>query len=244
MEFAREHQITSVLEVNAPLIEEHWAARTLINRSAAEDVAMRAFRSATMITAISRQLAHMIEQHPNARGRVQVVPNAVNLERFYNITPTIPRGGGFVVGYVGALNSPQGFTTLIESFANLAQESALAQLLIVGDGPVREHLQREFAARGVESRVHFAGNVPPDAVPGLLASMDVAVAPFAPLASFYSSPLKLYEYMAAGLPIVATQIGQVAEVIEHGVTGLLVPPGDFQAFARALAEPSPIATAA
>lgn len=236
MEFAREQQISSVLEVNAPLIEEGWSQRTLINRAAAEDVAARAFRSASVIAAVSRQLANLIEQHPAARGRVRIVPNAVNLERFCDIQPTLVRDRGFVVGFVGSLRSIQGFTSLIECFTRLAQQSAAARLLIVGDGPGREHLQREFGARDLLARIHFAGSVPPEAVPGYLASMDVAVAPYAPQANFYSSPLKIYEYMAAGLPIIASRIGQIEEVLQHEVTGLLVPPGDFTAFARALTD--------
>src|SRR4051812_19246407 len=82
MDYAGEQNIPSVLEVNSPLLEEHVSYRTLINRGAAEDVAMRAFRAATVITAVSRQLAHVLEQHPSARGKIHVVPNAVSPERF------------------------------------------------------------------------------------------------------------------------------------------------------------------
>jgi glycosyltransferase involved in cell wall biosynthesis len=56
--------------------------------------------------------------------------------------------------------------------------------------------------------------------------MDVAVAPYPKLENFYFSPLKVYEYMAAGLPVIASRIGQIAEVINHQLTGWLVPPGD------------------
>ena len=109
-------------------------------------------------------------------------------------------------------------------------------MLIVGDGPAREHLHREIAARSLTSRVHFTGEVSPDAIPGLLASMDVAVAPYPPAGMFYSSPLKLYEYMAAGLPIVASRIGQVEEVIRDGLTGMLITPGHAAGLAKALRE--------
>jgi glycosyltransferase involved in cell wall biosynthesis len=66
--------------------------------------------------------------------------------------------------------------------------------------------------------------------------MDVAVAPYPPLSLFYSSPLKIYEYMAAGLPIVASKIGQVGEIIDHEETGILFPPGDAAALTRALCD--------
>jgi glycosyltransferase involved in cell wall biosynthesis len=80
----------------------------------------------------------------------------------------------------------------------------------------------------------FTGAVAPEAVPGLLASMDVAVAPYPRLAHFYFSPLKVYEYMAAGLPVVASRIGQLAQVLRHEVDGLFCPPGDAHALAAAL----------
>ncbi|HEY0548205.1 MAG TPA: glycosyltransferase family 4 protein [Verrucomicrobiae bacterium] len=235
IEFANARRIPSVLEVNAPLLEEANGRGGLEDAAGAEDAAMRSFRGATVITVISRQLGHIIEQHPSARGKVRVVPNAVNPARFVDVIATLPRDG-FVIGFVGALRSTNGFNTLIESFTNVAQQIPTARLLIVGDGPVREHLNRELGARGLTERVHFTGQVAPDAVPGLLASMDVGVAPYPPLSMFYSSPLKIYEYMAAGLPIVASKIGQVAEIIDHEQTGLLFPPGDAPALTRALCE--------
>jgi len=234
MDFAAEHQLPSVLEVNAPLLEEQTARHALVNRNIAEDVTMRVFRAASVITVVSKELGHLIEQHPSARGKIHVVPNAVRPERFLQAEPTLPKLGRFVIGFVGELRAVHGFTTLINSFAAFAQQSYDANLLIVGDGPAREELHRELASRDLLGRVRFTGAVTPEAIPGLLASMDVAVAPYPPLAHFYSSPIKVYEYMAAGLPIVASRIGQVGEIIQDGVTGLLVGPGDSASFTKAL----------
>ena len=236
MEFARERGLFSLLEVNAPAIEEQANYHLLIDRGAAEDAMMRAFRSANAITAVSRQLAHLLEQHPSARGKVFVVPNAVNPERFADAAPAFPRNGVFVIGYVGMLKARHGLTTLVESFTLIAQQSAAARLLIVGDGPEREYLDRELAARSLTDRVQFVGSVAPELIPGYLASMDVALAPYPALAQFYFSPLKVFEYMAAGLPIVATRIGQLEEIIQPGETGILVRPGDAAGMAQAVAE--------
>ncbi len=235
MEFAQEHHVPAVLEVNAPLLEEQGSRGAITDCAGAEDAAMRAFRAATVITVISRQLGHIIEQHPSARGKVRVTPNAVNPERFLNVSPALPKDG-FVIGFVGALRTTGGFNTLIESFASVSHQIPTARLLIIGDGPAREHLNRELGARNLTDRVHFTGEITPDAIPGLLASIDVAVAPYPPIGTFYSSPLKIYEYMAAGLPIVASKIGQVEEIIEHEQTGILFPPGDAAALTRALRE--------
>ena len=236
MEFAREHKLSSLLEVNAPAIEEQANYHLLIDRGAAEDAMMRAFRCANAIIAVSRQLAHLLEQHPSARGKVYVVPNAVNPDRFVDVVPAIPKNGEFVIGYIGVLKARHGLTTLIETFTLVAQQTPAAQLLIVGDGPEREYLDREIAARGLTDRVQFTGSIAPELVPAYLASMDVALAPYPPLAQFYSSPLKVYEYMAAGLPVVATRIGQIEEIIEHGETGILIRPGDASGMAQAITE--------
>ena len=236
MEFASERNLKSILEVNAPLIEEQTASRMLVNRGAAEEVAMRAFRSATIITAVSRQLAHILEQHPTARGRVYTIPNAVSPERFHSIEPEFPKDGSFVIGFVGTLKAGHGLSTLIESFAKTIGEIPEARLLIVGHGPEKEQLDRDIGARDLGARVRFTGAIPPESVPEMLASMDVAVAPYPALSQFYLSPLKLYEYMAAGLPIVASRIGQIEEVIQHGKTGMLVPPGDATAMAHSVVE--------
>src|SRR6266849_8208211 len=109
-----------------------------------------------------------------------------------------------------------------------------ARLLIVGDGPERENTVAELSGRVPLEVAHFTGSVHPDEVPALLASMDVSVAPYPTLPHFYFSPLKVYEYMAAGLPVAASRIGQLEELIEDGFNGLLCAPSDPMALAAAL----------
>src|SRR5207253_6102752 len=88
----------------------------------------------------------------------------------------------------------------------------------------------------------FTGSVPHEDVAELIRLFDVALAPYPTLDhAFYFSPLKLFEYMACGVPVVAAEIGQIAEVVRDGETGLLYPPGDADAFVaacdRLLADP-------
>ena len=80
----------------------------------------------------------------------------------------------------------------------------------------------------------MTGWVDHSALPGLIARMDVATAPYPPSENSYFSPLKLYEYLAVGRPIVASAIGQTADVIKDGINGILTPPGDAAALAEAL----------
>src|SRR5204863_4477838 len=78
--------------------------------------------------------------------------------------------------------------------------------------------------------------VPHEEIPRYLGVMDVALAPYPALEDFYYSPLKLFEYMAAGKAVVASNTGQVAQIIHHGVTGLLYEPGDRAGLLRCLRE--------
>ena len=235
MEFAREKDIPGILEVNAPLLDEVNRRHLLIHRAAAEDATMRAFRAATVIVVGSQQLAHIVQQHPSASDKVRIIPNGVDPQRFGDVVPTIPRKEGeFVIGFTGELRPWQGLSSLISAFALVVDALPHCRLLLVGDGPDREALEREVAAKGLRDVVRFVGAVPPHAVPGFLASMDVAVAPYPHLAGFYASPLKIFEYMAAGLPIVASRIGQVREVLTHGCTGILVTPGNREELAETL----------
>ncbi len=87
---------------------------------------------------------------------------------------------------------------------------------------------------GLQQAVTFTGGVAHEDVPQYLAAMDVAVAPYPPLDEFYYSPIKLFEYMAAGRAVVASRIGQVAEIVVDGVTGLLYEPGDRAALVNCL----------
>ncbi|HYP21353.1 MAG TPA: glycosyltransferase family 4 protein, partial [Chloroflexia bacterium] len=228
--------IPGLLEVNAPLIEEQAEHRGLVHRELAEEVANRAFGAATALLAVSREVAAYLEAFPAAQGRVHVVPNGVNPARFEGVAGTRDRkeDGIFTVGFVGTLKPWHGLPALVEAFDFLYRHTQGVRLLIVGEGPERETMQAELERRGLLRHARFTGAVAPHEVPQLLAEMDVAVAPYPNRADFYFSPLKVYEYMAAGLPVVASRIGQLEDVIEHEANGLLCAPGDPIALAGAL----------
>ena len=236
MEFARANGIPGLLEVNAPLIQEQLQYRVLVDRAAAERAAERAFDAATALLAVSQEVARWLEDFPCARGKIHVVPNGIRPERFpAGLAPLLPAAEGvFTIGFVGTLKAWHGVSILIDAFASLHARDPRTRLLIVGDGPEREKIEAELAQRGLVEATVCTGAVSPEQVPGLLASMDAAVAPYPPLDNFYFSPLKVYEYMAAGVAVVASRIGQLQSLIETERTGLLVPAGDVAALVSAL----------
>ena len=108
------------------------------------------------------------------------------------------------------------------------------KLVVAGDGPLREQLLCGLTERGLREQAVFTGAVPHEEVPAVIRQLDVALAPYPALGhAFYFSPLKLFEYMACGVAVVAANCGQIAEVIRHGETGLLHAPGDLDSLAAA-----------
>jgi len=233
MKYARLKGIPGVLEVNAPLIDEQAKYRVLIDRRGAEQVAKRTFNAASTLVAVSKGVAKYLRRYANDSQRIHVVPNGVNPRRFSQNShfgaPASTRS--FTIGFVGSLKPWHGLMHLVEAFSILNQRAGNWRLLIVGDGPERQHLEENLEARGLRHLVTFSGAVNPDQVPRLLASMDVAVAPYPDRKDFYFSPLKVYEYMAAGLPVVASEVGQLKDIIHHGKNGLLYTPGDHEMLA-------------
>ncbi|CAI3804464.1 glycosyltransferase family 4 protein [Pseudarthrobacter sp. MM222] len=230
--------IPSVLEINAPLIEEQQRYRQLVDVKKAETVLRRNARTADVVACVSEPVVRWVLQRvPSAR--TVLVPNGVNIHRITPRQPGRRSPNHLTVAFVGTLKPWHGVPGLLHGVALAnAQTPDPAnrwRALVIGNGPVREDLERLAATLGVEAR--FTGAVPPDAVPGLLDDADAGAAPYpADVAGQddYFSPLKVYEYMAAALPIIASAVGQIPSILEHGRTGILVPPGEPAAVAEAL----------
>lgn len=234
---ARRLGLPVVVEVNAPLVEEQAAFRNFALRPEAEAIEAEVLAGATALAVVSAELVDYVTARGADPARVHVIGNKVDTARFHPAippadTPGIP-ADRFVVGFTGSLKAWHGTDVLLEAVSRLLP-AIPAHLLIVGDGPDRAPLQARAAALGLADRMTVTGWVPHDALPALIARMDVAVAPYPASASHYFSPLKLYEYLAMGRPVVASAIGQTAALLGPDGAGLLVPPGDPAALAEAL----------
>lgn len=200
-----------------------------------------ALRGAAGVVALTRQLADDYAALGAPAGRIVVAPDAVQWARF--ATPPdkadarralgVP-AGALVAGYVGrfhTMDMPKGLDTLVEA----AARTDAVHVCLVG-GPAET--VGELRARGTlpDARLIYLGQVPPGEVPRCLAAFDVCVMPFPWTRHFayYASPIKLFEYMASGRPLVATDLPSTREIVAHEVSVLLVPPDDPEALAAAL----------
>ena len=137
------------------------------------------------------------------------------------------------MGFAGSLKPWHGVEVLLEAFSRARETAPQLRLEIIGSGPGLAVV--EDAAARLPGIVSHGSRTHRQTI-ALMSDWDVGVAPFLPLEGFYFSPLKLVEYMAAGLCPVASDLGEVAELLAGGSRGLLVPAGDVGALAGALLE--------
>lgn len=137
-----------------------------------------------------------------------------------------------IIIIVGRLRDEKGHGILLDAMVEVVTKISDVRLLVIGDGPDREILKLKAESLGIASNIVWMGQKEPDEVFKLLAISDIAVVP----SLFEGFGLTAVEAMAAGLPAVGSDIDGLKEVIQHGVTGTLVPPGDSTALAKALTD--------
>ncbi|MSP62765.1 MAG: glycosyltransferase WbuB [Myxococcales bacterium] len=232
---ARRRRIPIILEVNDSALVDR--IRPLRLQAAARRVERFIWRSADAIVTITSYFRDLIIEAGVPEERIQVVPNAVDDRAFATL-----QGGGevrhhlrldgrVVVGYVGALNHWRRLDLLLGAFAGLAARHPTAHLLVIGDGPDRSALEEAVRAGGLEARATFTGKVPHARIAEHLGAIDIAVIPHS---NDYGSPMKLFEYMAAGRLVVAPWLPPIVSVIGEDDGGVLFRPLDQDALAHAL----------
>ena len=237
-DLAAESGARHLLEINALLTAEESAWRGLHLVSLAKEIELRVIGAADLRVAVSGEVLRAIT--PYAAGGASIaIPNGVDTELFNTRHDRVhsraalglPRDG-VLLGFTGSLRPWHGLDIAIAALTELPERIGL---VIAGDGPVRADLELQAIALGVDHRIHWLGALPHTRVPEMLAACDVALAPYPQLPGFGFSPLKLYEYLAAGIPVVASDIGQIRSALDGGRWGRLVEPGDPAALAAAIA---------
>ena len=187
------------------------------------------------LIAVSQAIERKIADEGRATVPVTLIYNGVDLERYNHQEPCCTlrdeygmEPGAQIVGVVARLEPEKGHPTLLEAWPAVVRAVPNAHLLVVGEGGRREALERQAAQLRIAHRVVFTGRR--DDVPAVTAALDVAVLP-----SYREAQgLTILEAMALSRPVVASNVGGIPEVIEDGVSGLLVPPRDPEALAAAI----------
>jgi glycosyltransferase involved in cell wall biosynthesis len=197
----------------------------------------RVWRGADGYITITAALRAELEARHGVRARLAVIPDGVRIDAAGSVREALETQPTAepVVAYAGHLYAWKGVDVLLEALARVAK----ARGLIVGGHAKEPDLGRlkALAARlGIADRITFTGMVEPARVARFLRQADVLGLPnpASAISTRFTSPLKLFEYMAAGRPIVASDLPSIREVLHHEVDALLVPPGDPAALAAAI----------
>jgi glycosyltransferase involved in cell wall biosynthesis len=188
-----------------------------------------ALRQAKAVTASSHFLAGECEKYLGPRDRVRVVPFGVDTDYFAPRPARSPREE-VVIGFVKHLEPYYGVEDLVVAFEEVVTRYPDARLIIAGDGSLRSSLRQKVHSKGLGELVEFLGQIPQHAVRDVLAQCDV----FAMPSLREALGVAAIEALAMGVPVVATQVGGIPEIVKDGITGLLVPAMSPDALAEAL----------
>ena len=225
-----------LVELNAPLTEEHANYRSGSNDDLAAAAERKLLRGADHVFVVSNALKeHAINLGVKAEN-ISIAPNGIDPAIFFpaKADPEIASrwglGDGPVLGFVGGLREWHGVEILPKLLQRVRQRFNRTKLAIIGSGPLQAKLENDLAELGLRGEAIFTGALLHHDVAGLLRHFNIALAPYPELNhNFYFSPLKLFEYMACGIPVVAAKLGQIVDVVDHGTTGLLYQPGNLDA---------------
>lgn len=244
LRFARSRGIPLILEANNSEVVMRSRFTRLAFPSLAKRTERYLFASADRIVTVSNQARTDVIQHGGHPDLVLTVPNGVDsdvfaprpLEEVRRFRAERGFGDCLLVGFAGRFYPWHGLEYLVEAFGKVLSGHPAARLILLGDGDCRGRVEGQAHELGIQERVLFPGLVPHEDVPLWLSAMDILVAPHAPWQEFFGSPVKLFEYMSVGGAIVASNVGQMGELIEHRRNGWLVAPGDPAAIAGAILE--------
>jgi glycosyltransferase involved in cell wall biosynthesis len=228
---ARRAGVPVILEVNDSAVVER--VRPLGFREFARRIEGWCMRNATGLVFISTRFLELARAAHGPIAAAVVSPNAVDArqfdaERFVRAAERGKRGiapNEVVCGYVGVFAHWHGVEQFVAGIAQRLAELPQLSLLLVGDGKAWPSVKALVDARGLGARIRLPGRVPHAEIAAWIACMDFAVLPDS---NEYGSPMKLFEYMAMGVGVVAPDYDPVREVIADGETGWLFPRRDFE----------------
>lgn len=226
--------IPALLEVNALIVDPPAVFKRRLDDALGNPMRRWAEAQCRLAAAIVTPL-HTTVPASIPRSRIVELPWGADVERFLPPAPVSPPQ----VVFLGSFRAWHGVLDVVRAGVLLREQGVPVQFVLVGDGPERAHAE-QLAAPHAEA-FHFTGAIPYEAVPAVLQQASIGVAPFATAAhpalraaGFFWSPLKVFEYMAASLPVVTTDLHPLNTIIRDGQEGALFREGDVPALAEAL----------
>ena len=228
--------IPILIESNAPFLEHQFSPiDRLIGRKFWCWLEKNMMRWADHIIVVSKELKQYYVSCGLLQEQITAVPNGVDIHTVHpgikdeRIREKFGLQGKIVIGFSGNFAPWHGLDFLADAIKKLTayhKKNAIALLLIGRPGTrvIMPDLPDDFTI--------ITGRVPYKEIPQYLAAVDIFVAPYPHITPFYFSPLKIFEAMAMGKAVVASAQGQICELIVHGTSGLLYPPGDTEAFLK------------
>ncbi|WP_374764856.1 glycosyltransferase family 4 protein [Yunchengibacter salinarum] len=229
---ARRKRLPLLMEINAPLADERAAHGGLSLRGLARRLEQQTWRRASHCLPVSTPLAERVRAAGVAEQRITTIPNGTDADLFHPASHPSPvrRALGLqdalVIGLAGYIRPWHGLDRLIRLLTDPAMPDH-AHLLVVGDGPAIPAARQLAEKLGVSPRLTVTGVQPRSAMPDYVRAFDIAAQP---TVLPYASPLKLMEYMAAGLAIVEPDQANIRDVLRHESTALLFPPDHMKSF--------------
>lgn len=235
----KRHGVPWILETHRPLFYEADAEwKTVALKGLAKRQEIKAYQECDLIVCISEALKEILGRELGiADEKMVVVPSSVDTNLF---DPALyqPKRlfNGFTLGFIGVLYVWQGLDFLLEALREVRDEGLDISLAVVGGGQMRGEWQSKAEELELTSNVKFVGQVTPDQVPEYIAGFDIGYSGQIrmQIGTMYHSPLKIYEYMAMGKPVIASAFEDAQRVICDGETGFLFQPGDKEDLKRAL----------
>jgi glycosyltransferase involved in cell wall biosynthesis len=242
------HGIPLVLEFNG---SETWVARHwgggMVHERALDDIEGLNLRTADLVVVVSSVLRDGLLARGIPDDKMLVNPNGVDPRRFRPgvggdvVRAALGLGDKIVIGFIGTFERWHGAEILAEAFGRLMRGRpdlrTRVRLLMIGDGPGRTSAIRRLDAWQVADITVCTGQVAQATAPAYIDACDILASPHVPNPDgtpFFGSPTKLFEYMAMGRGIVASDLNQIGEILEHGRTAWLVAPADPDALSEGL----------
>jgi glycosyltransferase involved in cell wall biosynthesis len=248
-ELAARRRVPFVLEYNGSevWIQRNWGQTPIGYLDLAERIESYNLDQADLIVVVSDVMREELEGRGVDPAKILVNPNGVDVDRYHPdvdgsaVRASLEWTNETVIGFIGTFGPWHGAEVLGEAFGTLLRDQpqmrSSVRLLMIGDGDRLAATQQLVERGGAQAETRFVGRTTQDEGIAHLAACDILVSPHVPNADgsrFFGSPTKLFEYMAMGRGIVASDLEQIGVVLEHGRTAWLVEPGNPDALAEGL----------